>query len=113
MKWSVFFFQAEDGIRDKLVTGVQTCALPISQQTKKQRNSENHDHDGDKAPHGSGERDVAEARSRQCRHCEVEGIDVVADLWIGPVLRLINYTRHYEQKDDEVRQREGEVLIAT
>src|SRR5205823_9389403 len=27
---SVFFFQAEDGIRDKLVTGVQTCALPIS-----------------------------------------------------------------------------------
>src|SRR3712207_7957109 len=31
--WSVcffFFFQAEDGIRDIGVTGVQTCALPIS-----------------------------------------------------------------------------------
>src|SRR6266487_6376559 len=27
---SVFFFQAEDGIRDGRVTGVQTCALPIS-----------------------------------------------------------------------------------
>src|SRR5437763_9219680 len=27
---SVFFFQAEDGIRDTSVTGVQTCALPIS-----------------------------------------------------------------------------------
>src|SRR6266705_3169100 len=26
----VFFFQAEDGIRDRTVTGVQTCALPIS-----------------------------------------------------------------------------------
>src|SRR5438105_13387453 len=25
----LFFFQAEDGIRDPLVTGVQTCALPI------------------------------------------------------------------------------------
>src|SRR5690349_22179775 len=25
----VFFFQAEDGIRDLYVTGVQTCALPI------------------------------------------------------------------------------------
>ena len=25
----VFFFQAEDGIRDWSVTGVQTCALPI------------------------------------------------------------------------------------
>src|SRR5690606_40942820 len=32
-EWSgarVFFFQAEDGIRDFHVTGVQTCALPIS-----------------------------------------------------------------------------------
>src|SRR3989337_1632821 len=27
---SFFFFQAEDGIRDATVTGVQTCALPIS-----------------------------------------------------------------------------------
>src|SRR5258708_12823746 len=29
----LFFFQAEDGIRDDLVTGVQTCALPISRIT--------------------------------------------------------------------------------
>src|SRR5699024_11705409 len=28
-----FFFQAEDGIRDRNVTGVQTCALPISGQS--------------------------------------------------------------------------------
>src|SRR5260221_6542022 len=27
--YSFFFFQAEDGIRDHCVTGVQTCALPI------------------------------------------------------------------------------------
>ena len=27
--WFIFFFQAEDGIRDIGVTGVQTCALPI------------------------------------------------------------------------------------
>src|SRR6266481_7049487 len=26
---AIFFFQAEDGIRDGTVTGVQTCALPI------------------------------------------------------------------------------------
>ena len=25
----IFFFQAEDGIRDTSVTGVQTCALPV------------------------------------------------------------------------------------
>src|SRR5699024_11520198 len=29
LRW-FFFFQAEDGIRDRNVTGVQTCALPIS-----------------------------------------------------------------------------------
>src|SRR5438093_11004131 len=29
---SIFFFQAEDGIRDWSVTGVQTCALPIWRQ---------------------------------------------------------------------------------
>src|SRR2546430_5918507 len=28
-----FFFQAEDGIRDLTVTGVQTCALPICRRT--------------------------------------------------------------------------------
>src|SRR2546430_14896615 len=30
MRCILFFFQAEDGIRDLTVTGVQTCALPIS-----------------------------------------------------------------------------------
>src|SRR5256884_4094485 len=30
-----FFFQAEDGIRDVAVTGVQTCALPISSKARK------------------------------------------------------------------------------
>src|SRR3989475_1389483 len=38
-----FFFQAEDGIRDLTVTGVQTCALPISYAVfclKKKKNSE-------------------------------------------------------------------------
>ena len=30
-----FFFQAEDGIRDYKVTGVQTCALPISRELRR------------------------------------------------------------------------------
>src|SRR5207249_9649362 len=33
------FFQAEDGIRDRNVTGVQTCALPISPRTDTTRRS--------------------------------------------------------------------------
>src|SRR5207248_7095572 len=32
-----FFFQAEDGIRDRTVTGVQTCALPILRRTPASR----------------------------------------------------------------------------
>ena len=41
--WSVsvfvfFFFQAEDGIRDTSVTGVQTCALPIYKMQGRCRN---------------------------------------------------------------------------
>src|SRR5204863_4231246 len=32
----IFFFQAEDGIRDLYVTGVQTCALPISRASHKE-----------------------------------------------------------------------------
>ena len=35
-----FFFQAEDGIRDYKVTGVQTCALPISIWRIQQYNSD-------------------------------------------------------------------------
>src|SRR5256885_12232473 len=34
LRASIFFFQAEDGIRDYKVTGVQTCALPISKNLK-------------------------------------------------------------------------------
>src|SRR3989440_1726421 len=33
----LFFFQAEDGIRDLIVTGVQTCALPISSRRRHTR----------------------------------------------------------------------------
>src|SRR2546429_5118469 len=42
-----FFFQAEDGIRDVAVTGVQTCALPISidQRVSHHDHDEDHDHD--------------------------------------------------------------------
>src|SRR5207302_5069563 len=35
--WGFFFFQAEDGIRDFHVTGVQTCALPICLRLRSRR----------------------------------------------------------------------------
>src|SRR5206468_5982540 len=44
--WFFFFFQAEDGIRDLIVTGVQTCALPICHRQ----------YDGGEDPAGGGQR---------------------------------------------------------
>src|SRR5688572_31993662 len=55
-----FFFQAEDGIRDLTVTGVQTCALPISGGAHRARPGE-----------GIGE---AGQRDRQDRRGEAEGV---------------------------------------
>src|SRR2546430_4891321 len=46
---SFFFFQAEDGIRDLTVTGVQTCALPISDPQSKGED------DGEREPGTAGE----------------------------------------------------------
>src|SRR5699024_11474022 len=37
VRFLCFFFQAEDGIRDRNVTGVQTCALPICSRGQRRR----------------------------------------------------------------------------
>src|SRR5205085_7063231 len=48
-----FFFQAEDGIRDLTVTGVQTCALPISDHDGRPAGlRQDHHHRKARAPHG-------------------------------------------------------------
>src|SRR5437867_10259112 len=58
----VFFFQAEDGIRDRTVTGVQTCALPISY-------SRPRDPSPASAVHGSSRRGGRSARSSRRKAC--------------------------------------------
>src|SRR5260370_41200253 len=40
MDFCFFFFQAEDGIRDSSVTGVQTCALPIYEEPANLRDAQ-------------------------------------------------------------------------
>src|SRR3989475_11100588 len=65
-----FFFQAEDGIRDLTVTGVQTCALPIFDQVEllllrdAQRVGRQHD---------------PELRAGGVDHADLAGADVVVD----------------------------------
>src|SRR5256885_8962189 len=58
-----FFFQAEDGIRDYKVTGVQTCALPIS--PRRRRPALLVRHLRTEGRPGGGE-DEAGARGRHC-----------------------------------------------
>src|SRR5438094_10623412 len=64
-----FFFQAEDGIRDRTVTGVQTCALPISTGAVRGRPAPRPDPGGARAAGAGGPRprraDVAPGVTRQ------------------------------------------------
>src|SRR5688500_19392015 len=59
-----FFFQAEDGIRDYKVTGVQTCALPIWNELERATDDEN---DGRKKMHDDGDIAGGIARSEERR----------------------------------------------
>src|SRR5437867_9006482 len=60
-----FFFQAEDGIRDRTVTGVQTCALPISPRARARRARRRRDRRGTRAPPPCPLRGARRALSRR------------------------------------------------
>src|SRR2546430_3852629 len=62
----LLFFQAEDGIRDLTVTGVQTCALPISSRPyRRGAAGVRADRAGARAPHREGETGFPEAPDRR------------------------------------------------
>src|SRR5207237_7498155 len=83
-----FFFQAEDGIRDSSVTGVQTCALPISGMQRgaltspvratnfsAALHSGGHSESGGEDDGGSDAPEVKEIGRASCRErVEVEGV---------------------------------------
>src|SRR5262249_59058592 len=64
-----FFFQAEDGIRDWSVTGVQTCALPISRASagRQGRSAKRRLHARDRALRADGGRPPAEGCRERLR----------------------------------------------
>src|SRR6266498_80356 len=67
----IFFFQAEDGIRDADVTGVQTCALPISEDrdhTDRAGDRNDHDQRGDQQRGPVLGDALAQGRWRRSRH---------------------------------------------
>src|SRR3989440_426256 len=65
----VFFFQAEDGIRDLIVTGVQTCALPISSRRRHTRSDR--DWSSDVCSSDRSEEHTSELQSRSDLVCRL------------------------------------------
>src|SRR5690348_17789176 len=66
---TVFFFQAEDGIRDGRVTGVQTCALPICGGPRRHAQVPDHSHRAElREPGALGQGRSEERRvGKECR----------------------------------------------
>src|SRR5215204_852766 len=81
-----FFFQAEDGIRDHCVTGVQTCALPISYES------------------------VSEAARIMCeRH--VNRLPVVKDERLVGIVTRADLVRAFTRGDEEIEREIREDVI--
>src|SRR2546421_5289362 len=65
----LFLFQAEDGIRDLIVTGVQTCALPISSRRRHTRSDR--DWSSDVCSSDRSEEHTSELQSRSDLVCRL------------------------------------------
>src|SRR5206468_8081316 len=84
-----FFFQAEDGIRDLIVTGVQTCALPISYPG------------AGLAPHSRLDHTASVRVSRRERNPPARGLHTV---WLEPRFMLFLYPEFAKGSRSEERR---------
>src|SRR5687768_6923474 len=90
----VFFFQAEDGIRDVAVTGVQTCALPIH---------------GDILPFGMGEQGLYHGGTRHLSRLELR-LGKVRPLLLSSTVRENNDLFPVDLTNPDLELDDGEVL---
>src|SRR5204863_1241252 len=91
------FFQAEDGIRDLYVTGVQTCALPISEGTATTAASSPRPRDS-RAGRSSATTETFRRRPRGCR----AGAD-----WMPPWWRCLRKPRRTRPSNRSEERRVG------
>src|SRR2546425_13280268 len=82
----VFFFQAEDGIRDKLVTGVQTCALPIWRKLHRARAGSKRGFPTTRLRSAGSRRNRAPPERRRTPGVLMTEIWALAALWLGLAL---------------------------
>src|SRR5256886_6113357 len=75
MLFIIFFFQAEDGIRDLTVTGVQTCALPICSQL-----------------------DVSSVSLSTLKETLDPALDIFADVVLNPAFPQADFQRQQRQR---------------
>src|SRR5438552_17801444 len=86
----IFFFQAEDGIRDDLVTGVQTCALPISHMLEQ----------GEQRFHVANARHVVDATGAVGEECRCENRKRSEERRVGKECRARLTADHINKKRD-------------
>src|SRR2546430_11232041 len=95
-----FFFQAEDGIRDLTVTGVQTCALPISELNRAGSGLDGHAARGTRR-RGGGRRwlDVTQDHRGDARH-DRDGLRRRGELRPARLLTACGERRNQTDGDD-------------
>src|SRR5688500_20188521 len=93
----IFFFQAEDGIRDYKVTGVQTCALPILPTTKRSPTARSRSRSGPSGAAPCSRRSRCSTRSRRSEERRV-----------GKECRPRNGAPREKQEESGQQQEEGE-----
>src|SRR5699024_11900695 len=80
----LFFFQAEDGIRDRNVTGVQTCALPISVSPHPHLVLANATRPAAFPPGGNHGKLTSPPVNDAARHLDPHGFEHHQSLWLTP-----------------------------
>src|SRR5205085_8856678 len=99
----VFFFQAEDGIRDLTVTGVQTCALPISDGIERSDHGEGLSwaSAGRSNRRASEQADAVLRRTYQHRHCEERSDEAIQSRIPSP--GLLRFARNDDSTKSKFR----------
>src|SRR5215510_12745441 len=84
-----FFFQAEDGIRDGHVTGVQTCALPISTLTFRKEDVRTSYVGFTDRPAFANAREIAEELTARYVDSDLDRVELIYNRYVSPLTQHV------------------------